>query len=67
MPFTTYENRHNPHITIHNDGCSQIKKRGGEHSNNQGKYHHHLTFIEAQTYSETTKLPVITCSFCKPK
>ena len=31
MAFVTYENRRNPHVTIHLEGCTQIRKRGGEH------------------------------------
>jgi len=36
MSYVTYENRNNPHVTIHRDGCSQIAKRGGEHQYGQG-------------------------------
>lgn len=39
MGFTTFENRHNPHVTIHRDGCGQIAKRGGEASDGQVHYY----------------------------
>jgi hypothetical protein len=66
MAFVTYENRRNPHVTIHVEGCSQIRKRGGEHAHGQGEYHEHVTFSEAQLYARQTGLPVIECSFCNP-
>ena len=62
MAFVTYENRRNPHVTIHVEGCSQIRKRGGEHAHGQGEYHDHATSPDAQQ----TELPGIECSFCKP-
>ncbi len=64
MRFTTYENRANPHVTIHCDDCKQIKKRGGEHKYGQGGYRHHATYREAREYAEKTGLPIIDCSFC---
>lgn len=36
--FVTYENRNNPHVTIHRAHCGQVRKRGGVHSYGQGKY-----------------------------
>lgn len=36
--FLTHENRHNPHVTIYEDGCGQLRKHGGEHKYNQGEY-----------------------------
>jgi hypothetical protein len=63
MGYTTYENRTNPHITIHVDGCNQIRKNGGV---GIGDYCHHNTLAEAEAYAETTGLPVIHCSFCNP-
>ena len=66
MAFVTYENRRNPHVTIHVEGCSQIRKRGGEHAHGQGEYHNYATFSDAQRYAQQTELPVIECSFCKP-
>jgi hypothetical protein len=62
--YTTYENRSNPHITIHVYGCNQIAKNGGS---GIGDYHHYNTLGEAEVYAETTGLPVIHCSFCKPR
>lgn len=64
--FVTYENRHNPHITIHRDGCGQIRKRGGEHKHNQGEYRNHTTFAQATAYAGASGLPLINCSYCKP-
>ena len=66
MGFTTYENYANPHVTIHRDGCNQIRKRGGKHKYGQGKYRHHQSYRDARTYAKGTKLPVIHCSFCNP-
>ena len=64
--FVTYENRHNPHVTIHRDGCSQVRKRGGVHKHAQGEYKNHGTLAKAQLYANTTGLRVIDCSYCKP-
>ena len=66
MPFTTYENRANPHVAIHKENCKQLRKRGGEHVNDQGKYEEHLTYKDALQYANSTGLPVIDCSFCDP-
>ena len=66
MPFVTYENRRNPHVTIHLQGCRQIAKNGGEHKHGQGSYSDHITYADAQKFAEGTKLPIIICSFCKP-
>jgi hypothetical protein len=67
MPFTTYENRNNPHVAIHHDWCKQIAKRGGEHSDGKEHYENHETYEKAKKYAETTKLPVKDCPFCKPQ
>jgi len=66
MAFVTYENRWNPHVTIHVAGCSQIEKRGGEHKHGQGQYNEHAKLADAQEYAQQTELRVIECSFCKP-
>jgi len=66
MGFTTYKNTANPHVTIHRDGCKQIKKHGGQHQYGQGSYGHHETYVDAKAYAESTGLPMIDCSFCKP-
>ena len=66
MGYTTYENRANPHVTIHTDGCHQIKKHGGHHKYGNGDYHHHESFEMANAYAFSTQLPVKNCSFCKP-
>ena len=66
MTYTTYENYPNPHVTIHRDTCGQIKKRGGIHRYNQGKYEHHDSYDAALCYAKGTKLPIVICSFCNP-
>lgn len=65
--YTTYENTHNPHVTIHWNGCSQMFKRGGVQNYNQGRYTSHRTCDIAVSYAKSTGLPVIMCSYCKPK
>ena len=66
MTFTTYENKNNPHVTIHRDDCKQIRKRGGEHKYRQGRYANHVTYQQAHEYAVGTGLPLKNCSFCKP-
>ncbi len=66
MGFTTYKNIANPHVTIHCDGCNQIKKHGGQHQYGQGSYEHHETYAAAKAFAESTRLPVRDCFFCKP-
>jgi len=63
MGYTTYENRNNPHITIHKDDCNQIAKLEGV---GKGKYKKHSTLQSAQKYAENTGLPIKMCSFCNP-
>lgn len=67
MAFVTYENRNNPHVTIHIDGCNQIAKHGGEHKYGQGTYRKHATYGDAVKHATSTGLQVINCSFCGPK
>jgi hypothetical protein len=64
--FETYENRNNPHVTIHRVGCSQLRKRGGVHRHGQGSYKSHGAVAEAQRYAASTGLPVKLCSYCNP-
>ena len=64
IKFITYENRVNPHITIHKIGCKQIKKNGGE---GRGEYNEFRTYTDADNYANTTNLPKRNCSFCKPQ
>lgn len=64
--FETYENRHNPHVTIHRSNCTQLRKRGGEHKYRQGRYKTHAAFAQAVDYADSTGLPVINCSYCSP-
>jgi hypothetical protein len=52
-----------PRVTIHRDGCGQIRKRGGEHKHNQGEYKNHHTLALANTEAAASGLPVINCSF----
>jgi len=63
MEYTTYENRNNPHITIHINICNQIAKRGGI---GKGMYKKHDTLQLARKYAESTGLPIKMCSFCDP-
>jgi len=64
--FVTYEHRHNPHVTIHRDGCGPIRKHGGEHKHNQGEYKSHPTLALAAAEAAASGLPVMNCSFCQP-
>ena len=66
MPFVTYKSYANPHVTIHSKGCSQIRKRGGEHRHGQGAYHEHESYDDAKQYAIGTSLRVHDCSYCKP-
>lgn len=65
MGYTTYENRNNPHVTIHRDGCGQLGKNGGSGPPGSG-YLSHGTLADARAYAATTGLPVRECAFCKP-
>jgi hypothetical protein len=62
--YTTYENRYNPHITIHSLGCNQLRKNGGV---GRGEYHDFENFNDALNYAKGTGLPVRKCSFCNPR
>jgi hypothetical protein len=64
--FVTYENRRNPHVTIHVAGCGQIGKKGGKHKYGQGSYRDHSTYSAASQYADGTGLPVRVCFFCRP-
>ncbi len=66
MGYETYENHHNPHITIHKDTCRQLRKNGGEHKYEQANYRRFASLEAAHAYAETTGLRIIECSFCKP-
>jgi hypothetical protein len=67
MRFVTYTNRSNRHVAIHVAGCSQIRKRGGEHERDDGEYHDHETYDQAKQYAQQTGVtPVKDCHFCKP-
>ena len=67
MKYITYKNISNPHVTIHKDECSQIKKRGGVHKYGQGEYIAHDEYQEARIFAESTKLLIKDCPFCKPE
>jgi len=62
----TYENRNNPHVTIHTTGCSQLRKRGGIHRHGQGRYKGHDTLASAESYAKQTGLPIKFCRYCNP-
>ena len=65
MGYETYENHNNPHVAIHKEGCSQLRKRGGEHQpSSKGEYHKFATIEEARAYAKSTGLPIKECSFC---
>ena len=66
MSYITYENYRNPHVTVHCNGCNQIRKNGGFHKYGQGKYENHAKYEDAILYAKSTNLPLIICSFCKP-
>ena len=63
MSYTTYENRTNPHITIHRAVCNHIKKNGGT---GRGEYNYHNSLPDAEAYAKSTGLPVKKCYFCSP-
>lgn len=65
--FETYENRSNPHVTVHRVGCSQLRKRGGVHRHGQGSYKAHATFAKAEHYAKQTGLPIRMCGYCRPE
>jgi hypothetical protein len=65
IAYETYENRSNPHVTIHRVGCSQLRKRGGVHRHGQGGYKAHSTPAEASSYARSTGLPIKLCGYCK--
>ena len=62
MKYVTYENRNEPHVTIHKVGCNQIAKNGGE---GRGKYSEFESLEDAEIYARSTNLKIIYCSFCK--
>ena len=64
--FVTYENRSNPHVTVHRSDCRQIAKHGGVHRHGQGDYRDHPSFVEVDAYARSTRLPLRYCSFCRP-
>lgn len=66
MAFVTYENRHNPHVTIHCHDCTQLRKHGGEHTHNQGQYKEHATYTQAATHAAGTDLPLADCLLLFP-
>lgn len=59
--FVTYENRRNPHISIHKNGCNHIAKNGGE---GEGTYCEFENYDDAKKYAESTNLGIRDCSFC---
>ncbi len=67
MPFLTYENRYDPHVTVHKTDCRHPYKHGGNHKYKQGTYRDHSTFAEADAYAQSTGLKIIYCSTCNPQ
>jgi len=65
MPYVTYENYPNSHVTIHRAGCREIRKGGGTDPE-RGEYQSHATYAEAKAHAQTTGRPIIDCSKCKP-
>lgn len=53
-------------MTIHKDGCSQIKKRGGIHKYEQGEYRSHDSYQQAYAFAGKANLPIKNCQFCNP-
>lgn len=66
VAFETYENQWNRHVSIHHIGCGQLRKRGGEHVDEQKHYQMHSRYPEALMYANQTGLPLKICSFCCP-
>jgi hypothetical protein len=66
MSFETYENKRNPHVTIHRVGCGHLRKHGGKDNYGSGKYAQHDTYDGAHLYSQRTGLPMKDCSACRP-
>lgn len=67
MKYITYENRNNPHISIHKIGCSQILKNGGNNISGRDGYCAFDTIEKAELYAEATKLELKYCKTCNPK
>ena len=65
MEFVTYKNTRSRQVTIHQEGCGQIRKKGGHHSYSQGEYLHHGSYDEAKTYSRKSGFAVKDCSYCR--
>ncbi len=66
MRFITYHNVANPHVTVHVDGCGQVRKHGGDHAHGNGWYEQHDTYAMARARADESSLPVRDCSFCRP-
>ena len=67
MSYVTYAIESNPHVTIHCNGCSQIKKHEGKtYTGSQGDYKDHATYQDAKKYAKNTGLPWRDCSLCNP-
>lgn len=64
--FETYENRHNPHVTIHRHNCRQLREHGGIHKYKQGGYKKHAEWQQAINYANSLNLPIWVCSYCQP-
>ena len=51
MNFETYENSYNSHVTIHRRECTQLRKHGGQHKHDQGRYREHPAYEDAEAFA----------------
>lgn len=71
FPFITYQNKHNPHITIHKFECEKVAQHGGIPSKPFQEYTLFMSYKSAEIYAEAVKstspsLEIKICSFCNP-
>ena len=62
----TYENDWTRSVTIHRTWCGHLRKHGGSHAYNQGRYVKHETIDQAISYAESTGFVVNMCLSCHP-
>jgi hypothetical protein len=65
MPFTTYWNRQNPHVSIHLSSCGQLRKRGGEHADGDEHYREHANLEDAKAYATSLSLEIRETCHCR--
>ena len=69
--YAVYFNKPNPHVCIHGPGCSQIKKRGGTHADEQnGEWAFFAEEDEAREHAKVVSkrekiYSVKNCWYCK--